>query len=328
MVTSLSSNDHGALDEAKAEVAEAVAVETPHHPEAPLGVQATTGPRRSPLATLAWIAPGTIWLILFLIAPLIMILLVSVWQRTPVGFEAFSFTGEAYGRIFETSVYLDTLKDTVIRAVLVTALCILIGYPIAFYLARCVKTVKFQIALFIVVLAPFWVAYVVRIVAWLPVLGRQGVINYVLVEVLGVVKEPIDALFYSTFAVTLALVQLYVLFMVTPIFFQLATLDNAAIEAARDLGATPAKVFREVIFPLSLPGVLIGCIFVFVLVMGEFATVRIIGGGTIQSVGTLVYDYYKLPDLPAAAAGATILVAVMTIGVAILLRFSKIREVV
>ena len=324
----MSSNDHHALDEAKAEVAEAVAVETPHHPEAPLGVQATTGPRRSPLATLAWIAPGTIWLILFLIAPLIMILLVSVWQRTPVGFEAFSFTGEAYGRIFETSVYLDTLKDTVIRAVLVTALCILIGYPIAFYLARCVKTVKFQIALFIVVLAPFWVAYVVRIVAWLPVLGRQGVINYVLVEVLGVVKEPIDALFYSTFAVTLALVQLYVLFMITPIFFQLATLDNAAIAAARDLGATPAKVFREVIFPLSLPGVLIGCIFVFVLVMGEFATVRIIGGGTIQSVGTLVYDYYKLPDLPAAAAGATILVAVMTIGVAILLRFSKIREVV
>ena len=185
-----------------------------------------------------------------------------------------------------------------------------------------------QIALFIFVLAPFWVAYVVRIVAWLPVLGRQGVINYVIVEILGLRSEPIDALFYSPFAVMLALVQLYVLFMVTPIFFQLATLDNAAIEAARDLGATPSKVFREVILPLSLPGVLIGCIFVFVLVMGEFATVRIIGGGTVQSVGTLVYDYYKLPDLPSAAAGATILVAVMTIGVAVLLRFSRIREVV
>jgi putative spermidine/putrescine transport system permease protein len=257
-----------------------------------------------------------------------MIVLVSVWVRTPVGFEPFSFSLDAYGRLFDTSVYLDTLRDTIVRAVIVTALCIVIGYPIAFYLARCVKTVKFQIALFIVVLAPFWVAYVVRIVSWLPVLGRQGVINYFLVEVVGVVSEPIDALFYSTFAITLALVQLYVLFMVSPIFFQLATLDNASIEAARDLGATPAKTFREVIFPLSLPGVLIGCIFVFVLVMGEFATVRIIGGGTIQSVGTLVYDYYKLPDLPAAAAGATILVAVMTVGVAILLRFSKIREVV
>ena len=324
----MSSNDHHALDEAKAEVAEAEAVETQHQPEAPLGVQATTGPRRSPLVTLAWIAPGTIWLLLFLIAPLIMIVLVSIWTRTPVGFEKWSFTLDAYGRIFDTDVYRDTLFGTFIRAVFVTALCVVMGYPVAFFLARCVSSIRYQIALFIFVLAPFWVAYVVRIVAWLPVLGRQGVINYVIVEILGLRSEPIDALFYSPFAVMLALVQLYVLFMVTPIFFQLATLDNAAIEAARDLGATPAKVFREVILPLSLPGVLIGCIFVFVLVMGEFATVRIIGGGTVQSVGTLVYDYYKLPDLPSAAAGATILVAVMTIGVAILLRFSRIREVV
>ena len=324
----MSSNDHHALDEAKAEVAEAEAVETQHQPEAPLGVQATTGPRRSPLVTLAWIAPGTIWLILFLIAPLIMIVLVSLWTRTPVGFEKWAFTVDAYGRIFETDVYRDTLFGTFIRAIFVTALCVVMGYPVAFFLARCVSSIRYQIALFIFVLAPFWVAYVVRIVAWLPVLGRQGVINYVIVEILGLRSEPIDALFYSPFAVMLALVQLYVLFMVTPIFFQLATLDNAAIEAARDLGATPAKVFREVILPLSLPGVLIGCIFVFVLVMGEFATVRIIGGGTVQSVGTLVYDYYKLPDLPSAAAGATILVAVMTIGVAILLRFSRIREVV
>ena len=278
--------------------------------------------------TLAWVLPGTIWLVLFLIAPLIMIVLVSVWERTPVGFSAFSFSFDAYGRLFETSVYRDTLKDTILRSLLVTLLCVLIGYPVAYFLARCVKSISFQIALFIVVLAPFWVAYVVRIIAWLPVLGRQGVINYFLVNVIHVVDEPIDALFYSTFAITLALIQLYVLFMVTPIFFQLATLDNAAIEAARDLGATPQRVFREVILPLSLPGVLIGCIFVFVLVMGEFATVRIIGGGTIQSVGTVVYSYYTLPDLPAAAAGATILVAVMTIGVAILLRFSKIREVV
>ncbi len=319
----MSSNDSHALDEAKAEVDQAEMLTGGSS-----AVVATTGPIRSPLVTLAWIAPGTIWLLLFLIAPLIMIVLVSLWERSPVGFSAFSFTLDSYGRMFETSVYLDTMRGTILRSLIVTALCVLIGYPIAYYLARCVKTLKYQIVLFIVVLAPFWVAYVVRIISWLPVLGRQGVINYFLVEVVPVVSEPIDALFYSTFAVTLALVQLYVLFMITPIFFQLATLDDAAIEAARDLGATPAKVFREVIFPLSLPGVLIGCIFVFVLVMGEFATVRIIGGGTIQSVGTLVYDYYKLPDLPAAAAGATILVAVMTVGVAILLRFSKIREVV
>lgn len=322
----MSSDDakHAALEEARREVEEAESLTG----GSAVAVHATTGPRRSPLVTLAWVAPGTIWLLLFLIAPLVMIVLVSVWQKTPVGFDPFSFTIDGYAKLFDTPVYLTVLKDTIIRALLVTGLCILIGYPIAYFLARGVKSIRYQIALFVFVLAPFWVAYVVRIVAWLPVLGRQGVINYFLVEVLGVRAEPIDALLYSNFAIILALVQLYVLFMVTPIFFQLATLDNAAIEAARDLGATPAKVFREVILPLSLPGVLIGCIFVFVLVMGEFATVRLIGGGTIQSVGTLVYDYYKLPDLPTAAAGATILVAVMTIGVAILLRFSKIREVV
>jgi putative spermidine/putrescine transport system permease protein len=322
----LSSDDakHAALEEAKREVAEAESLTG----GGAVAVHATTGPSRSPLVTLAWVAPGTIWLLLFLIAPLVMIVLVSLWEKTPVGFEPFAFTFDGYAKLFDTPVYLNTLKDTIIRALLVTALCILIGYPIAYFLARGVKSIRYQIALFVFVLAPFWVAYVVRIVAWLPVLGRQGIINYFLVEVLGVRGEPIDALLYSNFAIILALVQLYVLFMVTPIFFQLATLDNSAIEAARDLGATPAKVFREVILPLSLPGVLIGCIFVFVLVMGEFATVRLIGGGTIQSVGTLVYDYYKLPDLPTAAAGATILVAVMTIGVAILLRFSRIREVV
>ena len=322
----MSSDDakHAALEEAKREVAEAESLTG----GGAVAVHATTGPSRSPLVTLAWVAPGTIWLLLFLIAPLVMIVLVSLWEKTPVGFEPFAFTFDGYAKLFDTPVYLNTLKDTIIRALLVTALCILIGYPIAYFLARGVKSIRYQIALFVFVLAPFWVAYVVRIVAWLPVLGRQGIINYFLVEVLGVRGEPIDALLYSNFAIILALVQLYVLFMVTPIFFQLATLDNSAIEAARDLGATPAKVFREVILPLSLPGVLIGCIFVFVLVMGEFATVRLIGGGTIQSVGTLVYDYYKLPDLPTAAAGATILVAVMTIGVAILLRVSRIREVV
>ena len=139
MVTSLSSNDHNALDEAKAEVAEATEIETPHHPEAPQGVIATSGPTRSPLVTLAWIAPGTIWLLLFLIAPLVMIVLVSFWERTPVGFEAFSFTASGYGRLFETSVYTNTLRDTVIRSLIITLLCILIGYPIAFFLARCIQ---------------------------------------------------------------------------------------------------------------------------------------------------------------------------------------------
>src|SRR5690606_31419687 len=164
------------------------------------------------------------------------------------------------------------------------------------------------------------------IIAWYPVLGRQGAINYFLVEFPGIQDEPFDFLPFSNFAVIMTLVQLYVLFMVAPIFFQLATLDRSAIEAARDLGASPFRVFKEVIFPLSLPGVLIGAIFVFVLCMGEFATVQIIGGNQVQSVGTGVRQYYINVDFPAAAAGATILVLAMILGGMVRLRLARRRE--
>ncbi len=134
----MSSNDTHALDEAKAEVDQAEMLTGGSS-----AVVATTGPIRSPLVTLAWITPGTIWLLLFLIAPLIMIVLVSLWERSLVGFSAFSFTLDSYGRMFETSVYLDTMRSTILRSLIVTALCVLIGYPIAYYLARCVKTLKY-----------------------------------------------------------------------------------------------------------------------------------------------------------------------------------------
>ncbi len=172
-------------------------------------------------------------------------------------------------------------------------------------------------------LAPFWTAYLIRVIAWSPVLGQNGAINY-LAGKLGF--GPFDFLLYSDFAVNLTLVQLYVLFMVTPVFFQLAAIDSSAVEAAKDLGASPFKVFREVILPLSLPGIMIGFIFIFVLVMGDFATVRVIGGSTVDSVGNEVNVYYNNVDLPTAAAGASMLVVAMMVGVIILLKFAKIRD--
>ena len=172
-------------------------------------------------------------------------------------------------------------------------------------------------------LAPFWTAYLIRVIAWSPVLGQNGAIDCI-AEKLGF--GPFDFLLYSDFAVNLTLVQLYVLFMVTPVFFQLAAIDSSAVEAAKDLGASPFKVFREVILPLSLPGIMIGFIFIFVLVMGDFATVRVIGGSTVDSVGNEVNVYYNNVDLPTAAAGASVLVIAMMVGVIILLKFAKIRD--
>src|SRR5262249_50699655 len=141
------------------------------------------------------------------------------WQKSPTsGFTAFDWTLDNYSKLFDTTVYRDALFRTFKNSVYVCVLCLLIGYPIAYFLAICIKSIRWQIALFILVLAPFWTAYVIRIIAWYPVLGRQGAINYAL-EKLGIINQPLDFLLFSNFAVIMTLVQLYVLFMVTPIFF-------------------------------------------------------------------------------------------------------------
>lgn len=290
--------------------------------EKPLAVAATSGIKRSPLATFLWAAPATLWLCVFLLAPVVMIVLVSFWHRGVNGFEAWDWTTSNYRAIWESSTYRTALLRTFQRAVFVCVLCLAIGYPIAYFLSQ-IKSLRKQIALFILVLAPFWTAYLIRVIAWNPVLGQNGAINY-LADKLGF--GPFDFLIYSDFAVNLTLVQLYVLFMVTPVFFQLAAIDQSAVEAAKDLGASPFKVFREVILPLSLPGVMIGFIFIFVLVMGDFATVRFIGASTVTSVGNEVNLQYNNVNLPAAAAGASILVVAMMAGVVILLKFAKIRD--
>ena len=290
--------------------------------EQPLAVAATSGVKRSGLATFLWAAPATLWLCVFLLAPVIMIVLVSLWTRDTNGFKAWSWTLDNYRTFWNSEVFRTALQRTFQRAVFVCLLSLVIGYPIAYFLAQ-IKSLRTQIALFILVLAPFWTAYLIRVIAWSPVLGQNGAINYVAGK-LGF--GPFDFLLYSDFAVNLTLVQLYVLFMVTPVFFQLAAIDSSAVEAAKDLGASPYKVFREVILPLSLPGIMIGFIFIFVLVMGDFATVRVIGGSTVDSVGNEVNVYYNNVDLPTAAAGASVLVVAMMVGVIILLKFAKIRD--
>ena len=275
--------------------------------EKPQAVAATSGIKRSGLATFLWAFPATLWLCVFLLAPVVMIVLVSFWERNTNGFDAWNWTTANYSTLWDTATYQTALLRTFQRAVFVSQ----------------IKSLRKQIALFILVLAPFWTAYLIRVIAWNPVLGQNGAINY-LAQKLGF--HAFDFLIYSDFGVNLTLVQLYVLFMVTPIFFQLAAIDHSAIEAAKDLGASPFKVFREVILPLSLPGVMIGFIFIFVLVMGDFATVRFIGGSTVVSVGGTVNDYYNNVNLPVAAAGASILVVAMMAGVVILLKFAKIRD--
>ena len=279
---------------------------------------------RRALVTAAWTAPGAVWLLFFLLAPVLMIVLVSFWTRTVSGFESV-WTLENYEFLFQSDVYWNQLWGSFWHSLVIVAAALVLGFPVAYFLAISITSLRMQIALFIVALAPFWTSYLIRAVAWIPMMGRQGALNTAL-EDLGLISEPLDILLFSDFAVTVAMLQLYILFMVAPLFFMLAQIDRSSLEAARDLGANSFKTFREVILPQAMPGVVIGSIFVFILTMGEFATVRIIGGGTVASVGTIVQTQVASVQFPQAAASAVFLVVAMFLGVLVLLRFSNLRE--
>jgi putative spermidine/putrescine transport system permease protein len=271
--------------------------------------------RRSGWVTAAWATPGLLWLAFYLVAPLVFILLVSFWTYevgVQSGFTT-KWTLSNYGVIFHSSTYWHNMLSSLTTSVIAVVACLVFGFPIAYFLALKVRALRNQIALFIVALAPFWTSFLVRSIAW----------TYPLSDItsrLGVTTP-------SATSVRLALVQLYILFMVTPLFFTLAQVDRTAIEAARDLGGNWWQTFRAVILPQTMPGIVIGAIFIFVLTMGEYGTVLVVGQNYIQSVGTIVNSYItNAVQYPQGAAAAMLLVLALVAGVFAITRFSNLRE--
>ena len=159
----------------------------------------------------------------------------------------------------------------------------------------------------------------------MPIRGRRGLLTNLMMDV-GISDEPATFLLFSEFALTMALVQLYVVLCIGPMFFSLAKIDKAIIEAARDMGAGAFQILREITVPLSLPGVAIGMIFIFVVIMGEFATAVVVYGGKTSTVGTVILNYYAIANYPFAAVNALMLMLDMMIGVVIILRLVNIRK--
>jgi len=284
------------------------------------------------------IAPATIWLVVFLFLPLISIFIFSFWKSSGHGMVP-TFTLENYRAFFASegffdpnssdfltpSIFIRTLWTTFRFTITVMVLCLILAYPLAYFLSMQVEDFKWQLSLFLLAMVPFWTSYLIRAVAWLPMLGRRGLINEFLLDT-GLVDEPISFFLYSEFSYTMALVQLYVVLAVGPIFFSLSKIDRTLLEAARDMGAAPFQIFREIIFPLSLPGIAIGMIFVFVMVMGEFASAVVVYGGKTSTTGTVILNYYAIANYPFAAVNAIMLMLAMMIGVVIILRLVDIRK--
>ena len=263
-------------------------------------------------------------LFLFLVAPVIIILAVSFWDYTEFSLIP-DFVLTNYIEIFESGVTYSTYLNTFKFAFLGWLFTVIIGFTLAYFLAFHVRTLRWQIILFLICTIPFWTSNIIRMIAWIPVLGRNGLMNSLLLE-LGVISEPLEWLLYSDFAVILAFVHLYTLFMLVPIFNSMMRIDKSIIEAAQDMGADSLQILINVIIPLCLPGIAIGTIFVVSLIMGDFITVQAMSGGQSASVGLAMNNKRALLQYPAAAADAIILLCVVLGMVAILMRTINIRK--
>ena len=312
------------------EEAEAILEQKPRTAEKALGEGARS--KGSGWITFLWSLPGFMWLGFFLVAPLVFIVLVSFWTRTDTGFDSGHWTMHNYGVLLHpfnlNNAYWQNMWRSFITSVIAVAACLVFGFPVAYFLAMKVQKLQYQIALFILALAPFWTSFTTRSVAWAyPLMGSHGALNQFLIK-LGVSSydHPLLDTQFSLLSVRLAMIQLYILFMVTPIFFLLAQVDQYAIEAARDLGGNWVRTFREVILPQTMPGIVIGSIFIFVLTMGEYGTVNVISQGAVSSVGTYIQNLTLGIQYPQGAAAAVLLVIVLILGVFGITRFANLRE--
>ena len=293
------------------------------------GTARRTGPMLVPYLQAA---PMALVFLIFFVLPLAATIAVSFWQYTQYSIEP-AITLQNYDDIFRGCLrdlpelcttfrtYLSTLKFCLI----VWATTLTIGFTIAYFLAFHVRTLKFQVICFLLCTVPFWTSVVIRMISWMPLLGRNGLVNETLIS-MGVIDTPLEWLLYSDFSVILALTHLYTLFMVVPIFNSLMRIDRSLIEAARDAGANGFQVLTVVIIPLARPGILIGSIFVVTVVMGDFLTIGIMGGQQIASVGKIIQTQMQFLQFPLAAANAVILLAVVLVGVWALLKLVDIRK--
>lgn len=270
------------------------------------------------------IAPQTLVFLLFLVFPIVMIGVVSFWQFNGYAMVP-AFTLDNYTSILTSNVTLRTYLNTFKYVLLVWFFCLAIAFPVSYFLAFHIKNQRLQIILFLVCTVPFWTSNIIRMISWIPVLGREGLVNGLLLK-LGLIQQPLEFLLYSDFAIVLGLVHLFNFFMIAPIFNSLMRIDRNLITAAEDMGANGWQILKEVILPLAAPGIAIGSIFVVTLVMGEFVTVRLMGGGQAASIGKLIQTQIGSLQYPLAAANAVILLIVTLILVMAILRVVDIRK--
>jgi spermidine/putrescine transport system permease protein len=234
------------------------------------------------------VAPAAIWLFLFSILPMALLVVISFWRSTIFSTEP-DWNTDNYVSVFTDATYVYTIVRTVRIAAITTLLSLLMSYPVAWMMARATGRAKSLLTL--AVFLPFWTSYVIRTFVWVPMLGRNGLVSYVL-QSLGISDTPVDGLLYNEGTVYIGLIYVYTLFMILPIYVSLSKLDSAILEASADLGAGPVRTFLRVVLPLSMPGVLSGCTMVFLLCCGAYVTPQLLGGTSGQMFGNIIASQF------------------------------------
>ena len=274
------------------------------------------------------------WLLLFFLAPFLIVLKISLADPvvaqppfTPL-FDAareprLYLTAENYRFVLADRLYLLTYLNSVKLAAVSTLLCLLIGYPMAYGIARAKPGTRSTLLLLVIL--PFWTSFLLRVYAWMGILNSHGTLNNVLLWA-GLIDRPLEILYTNT-AVFLGMAYSYLPFMILPLYANLARLDQDLLDAAADLGGRPRQAFLDVTLPLSLPGVIAGCLLVFIPAIGEFVIPALLGGDDTLMIGRVVYDEFFLNrDWPVASAVAVLLLLLLLVPIAIFQRYEAQDE--
>ncbi|CAN5656391.1 ABC transporter permease [soil metagenome] len=279
-------------------------------------------------------APFAVVFLIFFLIPLALTVMVSFWNFNEYellpGFTLRNYISQFEGCTHLTDngdicVTLKTYLSTLKFCFLVWGFTLLIGFCVAYFLAFHVRSPGMQTLLFVLCTVPFWTSNVIRMISWVPLLGRNGLVNQGLIG-MGLINQPLEWLLFSDFSVVLAFVHLYTMFMIVPIFNSMMRIDRSLLEAASDSGASGWQTLWNVIVPLSRTGILIGSIFVITIVMGDFVTIGVMGGQQIASIGKIIQVQTSYLQFPLAAANAVILLVVVLMIIWGLTRLVDIRK--
>lgn len=277
--------------------------------------------------SIGWINVSPLLAILlpFFVIPILVVLAASFMETDGFGGLFPVFTLDNYIEVFTSGLtfklYFETLKFTLLTLVFTTV----IGFWVAYFLVFHVRNPLLAMGLFLVCTVPFWTSNIIRMISWIPLLGKEGLVNSSLIGI-GAIDQPLEFLLFSSFAVVVAYVHQLTIFMIVPIFNSMARIDKRVVEAALDAGASRFDIMRLIIVPMSKSGIALGAIFIVSIVMGDFFVVKVMSGGGTASVVGAFYEDIGVLQYPTAAASAIILTIIVMLMIAAILRTVDIRK--